>query len=81
MSSLQEITRIKKKLEEASAERARQEGALKERKRALKDLCGTDDITKASKQLKKMQEELAEDETALEASLDKLKERYADILN
>ena len=80
MSALQQITAIKRKLEALSADRARQEGALEERKDALKKLCGTDDITEAQEELDALQSKNEAMEADLTESVSAFEEKYANML-
>jgi len=80
MSALQQITAIKRKLESLSADRARQEGALEERKDTLKKLCGTDDLVEAQAELDALQSKNETMEADLDESVTAFEEKYANML-
>lgn len=81
MGLLTEISEMKETLQAAADKRAREEGTLAERKRVLKELCGTDDTKKARKKLEVM--EAANEEATLDydKALTEFEEKYADLLN
>jgi predicted secreted protein len=80
MDPVQEISSLQKKLREAEAHRVRKEGALQEKKRYMKELCGSTDPEKA----KEVMAELREEKKALEAKLGKMltefKEKYYELI-
>ncbi len=80
MSTLSQITSIKQRLESLSADRARQEGALEERKDALKKLCGTSDIAEAKKELDALVSKNEAMEADLTESVSAFEEKYANML-